>query len=209
MSHDENPSNMFPPTRACIFDVDGLLINSEDIYTDVYNKILHCYGRPALKWTTKALQQSRGTIGDERLISGTKLPLTVKEFRAQVALHHNTFTSSQLLPGVLSLLSHLSSAKPPIHLAVASSTTTPFFATKTSHLPTLTAHFSPLRCLFSDDADMQSKKGKPAGDIYLLALERINSSLDAGKGGKVMPEECLVFEDSIAGVAAGRAAGMR
>ncbi|KAL8685043.1 MAG: hypothetical protein Q9224_006002, partial [Gallowayella concinna] len=148
--------------------------------------------------------------GDERLISGTQIPLTVKEFRAQVALHHNTFTESQPLPGVLALLSHLSSAtKPPIHLAVASSTTTPFFATKTSHLPSLTSHFTPLTCLFSDDADMQTKKGKPAGDIYLLAMERINSSLTADDMRQLKPEECLVFEDSIAGVAAGRAAGMR
>lgn len=59
---------------------------------------------------------------------------------------------------------------------------------------------------------MQSKKGKPAGDIFLLALERVNASVTGdGEGGgrRVRADECLVFEDSIAGVAAGRAAGMR
>ena len=62
---------------------------------------------------------------------------------------------------------------------------------------------------------MQTKKGKPAGDIFLLALERINASLIGDVHGchseskRVRAEECLVFEDSIAGVAAGRAAGMR
>lgn len=61
---------------------------------------------------------------------------------------------------------------------------------------------------------MQTKKGKPAGDIFLLAMERINASLtDANSGGediqRLRAGECLVFEDSIAGVAAGRAAGMR
>ena len=61
---------------------------------------------------------------------------------------------------------------------------------------------------------MQSKNGKPAGDIFLLALERINASLTDdvhgdGEGRRVRAEECLVFEDSIAGVAAGRAAEMR
>ncbi|KAI4244710.1 MAG: hypothetical protein L6R40_002914 [Gallowayella cf. fulva] len=212
MSDGGKTSASLPRIRACIFDVDGLLINSEDIYTDIYNQILHSYDRPSLTWTTKALQQSRGTIGFERLISGTNLPLTVPELRAQVATHHAPFTKSQPLPGVLSLLSHLSSATPAVHLAMASSTTKPFFATKTSHLPSLTSHFTPLTCLFSDDADMQTKKGKPAGDIFLLAMERINSSLNATAGAesqKLRPEECLVFEDSIAGVAAGRAAGMR
>ena len=53
-------SSHFPPVRACIFDVDGLLINSEDIYTEIYNNILHSYGKPDLPWTVKAKQQSRG-----------------------------------------------------------------------------------------------------------------------------------------------------
>lgn len=63
---------------------------------------------------------------------------------------------------------------------------------------------------------MQAKNGKPAGDIFLLALGRINASLmgvgegeGEGQGRVVRADECLVFEDSIAGVAAGRAAGMR
>ena len=50
----------FVPVRACIFDVDGLLINSEDIYTDIYNNILHSYGKPDLPWRIKAKQQSTG-----------------------------------------------------------------------------------------------------------------------------------------------------
>lgn len=50
----------FPPVQACIFDVDGLLIDSEDIYTEAYNNILHEYGKPDYPWTVKARQQSRG-----------------------------------------------------------------------------------------------------------------------------------------------------
>jgi pseudouridine 5'-phosphatase len=50
----------FPPIRACIFDVDGLLINSEDIYTKIYNNILQEYDAPNYPWRIKAIQQSRG-----------------------------------------------------------------------------------------------------------------------------------------------------
>lgn len=50
-----------PPVRACIFDVDGTLINSEDIYTTIYNHILREYGRPEYPWPIKATQQSRGS----------------------------------------------------------------------------------------------------------------------------------------------------
>lgn len=55
-----NAGGGFPTVRACIFDVDGLLINSEDIYTELYNSVLHEFNRPDLPWTVKARQQSRG-----------------------------------------------------------------------------------------------------------------------------------------------------
>lgn len=49
-----------PPIRAYIFDVDGLLINSEDIYTNIYNQVLHAHGKPSLSWEVKARLQSGG-----------------------------------------------------------------------------------------------------------------------------------------------------
>lgn len=42
-------------------------------------------------------------------------------------------------------------------------------------------------------------KGKPAPDVYLEAAKRCDT----------MPEHCLVFEDIVAGITAGKAAGMR
>lgn len=45
-------------------------------------------------------------------------------------------------------------------------------------------------------------------DCFLLALERINKGLREGER-RVEVGECLVFEDSVAGVEAGRGAGMR
>ena len=58
-SHSDGVLPM-PTVRACIFDVDGLLINSEDIYTEAMNNLLHKYGKPDLPWSIKARQQSRG-----------------------------------------------------------------------------------------------------------------------------------------------------
>lgn len=43
------------------------------------------------------------------------------------------------------------------------------------------------------------QKGKPAPDIYLAVADRLN----------VLPEECLVFEDIVPGIMAGKNAGMR
>lgn len=45
----------------------------------------------------------------------------------------------------------------------------------------------------------QYRRGKPAPDCYLQAAERVG----------VAPRDCVVFEDAINGIEAGRAAGMR
>jgi pseudouridine-5'-monophosphatase len=55
---------------------------------------------------------------------------------------------------------------------------------------------------------MSDAKKKPMPDIFLLALGKINKHLGDGER-EVKAEECLVFEDSVAGVEAGRRAGMR
>ena len=65
------------------------------------------------------------------------------------------------------------------------------------------------RRVLGDDPRIPKGKGKPAPDIYLLALETINAELRAKGAEEIMPEECLVFEDSVPGVEAGRRAGMR
>lgn len=49
----------FPPVRACLFDMDGLLIDTEDIYTDVVNIILRENNRPLMPWSIKARLQGR------------------------------------------------------------------------------------------------------------------------------------------------------
>jgi Haloacid dehalogenase-like hydrolase len=62
--------------------------------------------------------------------------------------------------------------------------------------------------VLGDDPRVQRGRGKPAPDIYLIALQTINSRLPEGFP-KIAPDECLIFEDSVPGVEAGRRAGMR
>jgi beta-phosphoglucomutase-like phosphatase (HAD superfamily) len=39
--------------------MDGLLIDSEDLYTDITNQVLHSFGKPSLPWSIKAQLQGR------------------------------------------------------------------------------------------------------------------------------------------------------
>jgi beta-phosphoglucomutase len=50
--------------------------------------------------------------------------------------------------------------------------------------------------------------GKPNPESYLLALERLNHSLN-GSHVQILPSECLVIEDSVGGVQGAVAAGMK
>ena len=60
----------FPKIRACLFDMDGLLLDTEDIYNKCNNIILQEYGRPDLPWNVKA--QMQGRPGPEVCLLGSQ-----------------------------------------------------------------------------------------------------------------------------------------
>ncbi len=95
-----------------------------------------------------------------------------------------------------------------MHIALATSSHAANFKMKTDHLTELFSVFEGHRRVLGDDERIPSGRGKPAPDIYLLALSTINASLAPGEE-PIRPEECLVFEDSVPGVESGRRAGMR
>ncbi|KAK5165440.1 uncharacterized protein LTR77_008969 [Saxophila tyrrhenica] len=193
--------------------MDGLLIDSEDLYTICTNEVLREYGKPDLPWHIKAQLQGRPGPEAGRIFNEwAQLPISREEFYTKTrALQEKHFPSTQPLPGVPALLSHLASTtSPKIHLALATSSMAANFALKTSHLEsTLFQHFPPAHRVLGDDPRIGAGRGKPAPDIYLVALETINARLREEGGTEVQPQECLVFEDSVPGVEAGRRAGMQ
>lgn len=95
-------------------------------------------------------------------------------------------------------------------MALATSSQKNNFEYKTAHLGQLFRVFADERRVLGDDPRIPEGKGKPAPEIYLLALKAINDGIRReGRETEVVPEECLVFEDSVPGVEAGRRAGMR
>ena len=101
-------------------------------------------------------------------------------------------------------------------MALASSTKKATFELKTQReeIKRLLSVFGEERRVLGDDGRVKEGRGKPRSDIYLVALEALNASrAESGKAregrGPILPSECLVFEDSIVGVEAGRRAGMR
>ena len=124
-----------------------------------------------------------------------------------MALQRINFPSARPLPGVPELLADLKSAG--IYIALATSSHAINYKLKTSHLEPLFSYFPSRNRVLGDDPRIPKGRGKPAPDIYLLALETINAGLREKGEREITPEECLVFEDSVPGVEAGRRAGMR
>jgi pseudouridine 5'-phosphatase len=188
--------------------MDGLLLNTEDLYTLCTNNLLARYGRPALPWRIKAQLQGRpGPAASAILQQWAQLPIPPEQFHAETAaLQRQLFPTAVPLPGVERLLADLRRAG--THMALATSSHEVNFRLKTEHLGGLFEVFPKERQVLGDDVRIPRGRGKPAPDIYLLALETVNATLAEGEE-KVRPEECLVFEDSVPGVESGRRAGMR
>ncbi|KAJ0302635.1 hypothetical protein COL5a_001576 [Colletotrichum fioriniae] len=218
------PRTDFPPVRACLFDMDGLLLDTEDLYTACINIVLEQYGRPLLPWNIKAKLQGRPGPDATRIFhEWAQLPITHEEYHQKLsALQRQIFPSTKPLPGIPQLLQNLGRTryfdhKPEtadgktaqrVHIALATSSHEANFKLKSDHLTELFSVFPSQRRVLGDDTRIAPGRGKPNPDIFLLALKTINESLPEGEK-PITPEECLVFEDSVPGVEAGRRAGMR
>ncbi|CAG8930122.1 unnamed protein product [Penicillium salamii] len=196
--------------------MDGLLINTEDIITLSINQLLEKYGRPAFTRSIRAqLMGVPDSTNSDVFHDWANLPISREQFaresRERMHLH---FPNCTPLPGAEKLLSNLSRAhsasEDRIELALASSTKTSSYELKASGTETkhLLSFFQSERRVLGDDPRVRQGRGKPAPDIFLVALQALNSTIGSGKTA-IRPNECLVFEDSVAGVEAARRAGMR
>lgn len=134
-----------------------------------------------------------------------------KEQKEQQRIH---FPECRPLPGAEKLLQELKTARNinsmKVHIALASSSEKYNYELKTSRRETkdLLSAFDNSPRILGDDPRLKKGRGKPAPDIFLMALEAINQGLD-GNEAPITPTECLVFEDSVPGVEAARRAKMR
>jgi pseudouridine-5'-monophosphatase len=195
--------------------MDGLLIDSADAYTLDTNQLLRENNRPDLPWRIKAQLQGRPGPSAGRIFrEWAQLPISEAHFMArQRELQADAFKRCKPLPGVEWMLRTIGNqgkiaGGKKIHLALATSSHRGNYEIKTNGMKEMFEVF-PEDCIVTgDDQRIPKGRGKPLPDIYLLALKTVNDSLKDGER-QVLPEECLVFEDSVPGVEAGRRAGMR
>jgi len=184
---------MFKSITHVIYDMDGLLLDTESLHERVNSQVAQRYGKT---FTTEAKMAIAGrpTLDSARiLVDFLQLPLSAEEYLVERnKLLYPLYGSAKVLPGTVELIQHLASHNIP--QAIASSSSQHHFAMKTAN------HQQWLKLLkqktLGDDPEIA--QGKPAPDIFLLAAKRLNAN----------PEQCLVFEDSVVGMKAAIAAEM-
>ncbi|KFM82659.1 Pseudouridine-5'-monophosphatase, partial [Stegodyphus mimosarum] len=188
---------MLKPVTHVIFDMDGLIFDTEKIYTNIGEAIANRYEK-TFTWDVKV--KCMGKVADDAartMIEELQLPITVQEYHdACAALSDELFLQTEVLPGVERLVKHLHANSVPIAIATSSKKKT--YDLKVTNHKELISMFHHVVC-GSNNPDV--KQGKPAPDIFLVCASRFDD--------KPPPEKVLVFEDAPNGVQAAKAAGMQ
>lgn len=175
---------------ALIFDCDGVLVDSEPLSVAELGALLRGAGVPVEdadifdRMIGRPLSEILGIYQGEHGIDVTS---QLDAYRASLAARFRA--ELQPIRGIaraLDLMDHMPRA-------CASSSTLPRLEL-TLKLTGLWDRFAPH--IYSAT---QVARGKPAPDLFLFAAERLG----------VAPADCIVIEDSAAGVRAAKAAGMR
>lgn len=185
-----------PAVTHVLFDMDGLLLDTESSYTVAQQQIVGRFGK-TFTWDLKAKMMGRKALDAAQiLIDDLDLAgkLTAEDFvKEREQLLDELFAKAALLPGVERLVRHLH--KHGIPMAVATSSHRRHFDLKTSLHREL---FGLMHHIVTGD---QVAKSKPDPEIFRVAAGLFDTAADAAN--------VLVFEDAPNGVEAGVAAGMQ
>lgn len=174
--------------------MDGLLLDTEKIYTRCFTRVLARHGRTFDISLKKELMGRSAQEVAIRCVAYYQLDmkpeLLMQELHAE---QEKEFETSEAMPGAREIVETLGRAKIP--MAVATSSRKHFFEIKTHKHRDIFTRMTTV--VLGDDPIV--KRAKPCPDIYLETAKRLNA----------LPEDCLVLEDSVSGVRAARAANMQ
>lgn len=178
---------------AALFDMDGLMIDSDRVISRAYETILKEYGK-------KPRLNARGVVHTPGISAIDNWRNLVEMYDIDADIHQLADRKNRLhvkymkqgvdaMPGLMELLPVLREHR--VKMAIASSSIRELIEHVAEHLG-IQRYFDAIV------AGDEVSSGKPAPDIFLAAAAKLG----------VDPIECVVFEDAIDGVRAAKAAKM-
>ncbi len=185
-----------PPThpskkRAVIFDMDGVITDSEPFYAEAINVVLASHGHVLTRDDHRAIMGSSIDYTWEYVIAHFKLNGDVDNWKRQYdkAVVDILRVKAEPALGLYWLLDELDRRKVPFALATSSQ---PNWAQTITRKLKVEGRFR-----FIATADMV-QHAKPAPDLYLFAARNLD----------IPPADCLAIEDSPRGIGSAKAASM-
>jgi pseudouridine-5'-monophosphatase len=180
---------------ACLFDLDGLLLDTEPLHAEAWQQAASQFGRRLSVDELLALRgRRRQDCADQVLewiaTSGARTPSREELLAVRQPIAEALLIRAAPMPGAPELVEQCTVLGIPMAMATSSSKAA--VELKASPHPWL----QQINVRVHGD-DPALRRGKPAPDVFLLAAERLG----------VEASGCWAFEDSPAGVRAAVAAG--
>ncbi len=187
--------------RAVIFDFDGVITDSEILHLRAFNRVLARYDiEISIKdYYKKYLGLSDldffNALIDKKVLQKPTQGIEYLEKEKTTIFEQLAKTDGRIIEGVLDFLQMLNQENIP--MAICS-------GALLSEIE-LVLEQARLRSFFEVIVSAESvKKGKPHPEGFLLTLQKLNQN----QQNPVLPDQCIVIEDSHWGLEAAKAAGM-
>jgi HAD superfamily hydrolase (TIGR01509 family) len=177
--------------QAVVFDLDGLLVDSEPVQMAAWERFLGSYRHQLTEPLLARMFGLRIWDSAQIVIDAYELPLTVN----QVVVERDAVFFEALrdgvspMPGAIDLVQNLNARQIPLGLATS------------GHRRYVDLVLDQLRLTGSFQVEVtgeQVDRGKPAPDIYLEAARLLGAD----------PDRCIALEDAPLGIASAKAARM-
>lgn len=179
--------------QAAIFDMDGLLLDTERVCLQAFRDACEFLSLPFLEKTYLSIIGCNAQRIELLITAGYGEMIPYQQLRREWMARYNPIVKTQAIPvkkGVLELLSCFKNNNIPMVVATSSHRELAITKLKLAGLYDYFEHLS---------TGCEVQQGKPHPEIFLLAAKRLN----------ITPALCLAFEDSNNGVRSAVAAQMQ